>query len=494
MSSAEKSNHRDSADAVAKRVFGDRLDNEIHGLHHLNDVNLAHVLMQLRTGIMNRETARALLHKLLEIDDKGIAALGELEQDNEGLYLAYEGSLIEELGIHIGGALHTARSRNDLGSTIHRMETRLHLHDLLSSLLTLRESLLKNAQSYQQTVMTGYTHLQPAQPITLGHWMLAIEGALSRDTTRLIQSLERTDAFPLGACALAGTDFPIDRDYTAELLGFNRLIDNSLDAVAARDNAAEAMAACAILATTLSRASTDLHVWYTHEFGYFTLPKSLAGGSSIMPQKKNPVALEILKGRSAHVIGHLQVMLLGQKNTSYSNVVDVNRESLRAFGDTMTQTVDLVDLMRAVVDNLIVDEDRMLRHAQMNFSTVTLLANYLVRERGYSFRASYRLIKELVEIATNRGLSSTDLTSELLDEAAGEPLDVPSDMLDEILDPSTNVVRLKYGAGASPESNSQVIRERQRILGADAKQVENFEVAVESARSKLMSEARAEVS
>lgn len=130
----------------------------------------------------------------------------------------------------------------------------------------------------------------------------------------------------------------------------------------------------------------------------------------------------------------------------------------------------------------------------MNFSTVTLLANYLVRERGYSFRASYRLIKELVEIATNRGLSSTDLTSELLDEAAGEPLDVPSDMLDEILDPSTNVVRLKYGAGASPESNSQVIRERQRILGADAKQVENFEVAVESARSKLMSEARAEVS
>jgi argininosuccinate lyase len=490
---AQGTTNQEFIDQVAGRLFGERLESEKRTLTHLNDINLAHVIMLRETEIIEAGVADALLVKLLEIDARGIDALGDLS-GNEGLYLAYEGSLIDELGIEVGGALHTARSRNDLGATIHRMHTRVQVMLLLDAVLGLRESLIHKARSHVATVMTGYTHFQPAQPVTLAHWLLAIEAALSRDTARLIAALDRTDALPLGSCALAGTDFPIDPSRTADLLGFGEILDNSLDAVAGRDYATETLAACAILATTLSRAATDLHVWYTHEFGYFTLPPALSGGSSIMPQKKNPVALEILKGRSAQAMSAFETTLMAQKNTSYSNVVDVNRESLRGFDSALEVTVDLVDLMHAVVDGMNVDKERMASQAAVNFSTVTLLTNFLVRERDYSFRAAYQLVKQVVETATQSGYASTDLTPQMLDDAAGRPLEIPDETVREMLDPERNINSLKYGSGPAPSWCSDILDRRAEDLKRDEAAIDAIAGAVHSNRRRLLEQAREIVS
>ncbi len=461
---------RDPGDLVQRHIKEPRMTAELEQLDHMTDANLAHVIMLVETGIISEEVGSPLLARLVAISEGGAGALGDLDP-SEGLYLAYESRIIEDLGMRIGGAMHTGRSRNDLGATVHRMTARRLILEVTSAALALRGALLGAAGVHLDTVVTGYTHHQPAQPITVAHWLLALEDAFSRDTDRLKAAYARADALPLGACALAGTDFPVDPDRTAELLGFCRVMDNSLDAVAARDYATETLFCLASVATNLSRLATDLQFWYTHEFGLIDFPDSLAGVSSIMPQKKNPMVLEWLRGRSSHVISALHAALGAQKNTSYSNVIDVNLEGLRGFTPACRDAVRMLEITGALVREIRCEPERMRRAAAANFSSVTLLANALARDHGLSFRAAYRAVKAVVEEALARGIDSTgvsaDLLADITQRVTGHRPDLDEGTVRRILDPVENVHRLEFGGGPSPGRNQDQLGRRARRLDAD---------------------------
>ncbi len=480
-------------ETILERVMSQRMESELQDIDTLTEVNLAHVVMLAEREIIALEVAAALLGKLLDIADRGADVLGSLDS-SEGLYLAYEASLIRDLGMEIGGAIHTARSRNDLGATTHRMSTRFGILQVSGALLALRSAALKKAEEHLGTVMTGYTHHQPAQPITYAHWLLALDSALSRDSDRLWAALACTNMLPLGSCALAGTDFPVDQDRTAQLLGFRGVMSNSLDAVAARDYALEVSSALAILATGLSRFALDLQVWCTHEFGLISLPDALSGVSSIMPQKRNPVALEWLKGRSAHISANLYAMLTGQKNTSYTNVIDVNRESLLRLSSTFSDLQAMLEMAGALIEGVVPATDRMLQGAAENFSTVTLLANFLVRREGLSFRSAYQVVSAVVRQALGLGLNSTEVDPELLagvsEEVLGRRVELTEADIRDVLDPATNVRRLQYGGGPSPGRSACEIQRRVQVLEGDMEAVEGQWRRLHEAREALFATAR----
>lgn len=460
----------DPGDLVRRHINESRMASELEQIDNMTDANLAHVVMLMERAIIPREVGAPLLGRLLEISEQGAGALGDLDP-SEGLYLAYESRIIGDLGMRVGGAMHTGRSRNDLGATVHRMAARRLILQVTSAVLALREALLHGAADHLDTVMTGYTHHQPAQPITVAHWLLALEDALTRDTDRLRAAYRRSDALPLGACALAGTDFPVDGSRTAKLLGFSRVMENSLDAVAARDYATETLFSLAAAATNLSRLATDLQFWYTHEFGLIDFPDSLAGVSSIMPQKKNPVVLEWLRGRCSHVVSALHAALLAQKNTSYSNVIDVNLEGLRGFTPACRDTAAMLEIAAALIREITCDPERMRLAAAGNFSSVTLLANMLVRDHGLSFRAAYGAVSAVVREALARGMDSTgvgaDMVADVTQRVTGHRPELSEEGVRRILDPVENVNRLQYGGGPSPRLNGEQLELRTERLDAD---------------------------
>jgi argininosuccinate lyase len=287
---------------LQKYLFGPGIARDVVlSFYNMSEMNLAHALMLAKQGIISLAEARLILRELIALRDKGPEAFTP-NSAYEDYYMNIENYLIERLGVEYAGKLHTARSRNDLHSTVDRMNVRDSYLKLLELLLSLRKVILTLAAKYKETVFTGYTHMQPAQPITLGHYFLAVAEALERDFQRFETAWIRINLSTLGSCAFAGTSFPIDREYTAGLMGFDGNIVNTIDAVASRDYLLELTADYAILGSTLSRLSNDLYYWATDEFGYIEIDDSMAASSSIMPQKKNPTSLEHIKAKSAHLI------------------------------------------------------------------------------------------------------------------------------------------------------------------------------------------------
>lgn len=477
------------SDVMLRYVMNERLAEEMRDVQLLTDINIAHVVMLAGSEIIGKPVARSLVRVLLELAERGVNAFEDLDP-TEGLYLAYEQRLIAELGLDIGGALHTARSRNDLGATLHRLKTRVQIIEIMDALLALRGTLLDSSAGALDMVMTGYTHHQPAQPVTFGHWLLAIEGALSRDSLRFEQALIRTNEMPLGSCALAGTDFSVDQLVTAHLLGFARVFDNSIDAIATRDYALETAAAVSLLGVTLSRFALDLQLWHSPEYGYVDLADGLSGVSSIMPQKKNPVVLEWLKGRAAHLIGNQMTMLSAQKNTSYTNVIDVNRESLRFSSQACGDAVAMLSVATAIVSSIVPQAETMAARANGNFSSTTLLANLLVRDSGLSFREAHDLVARLVRAAQARGVDCTGIDAGLLNETAGYDVGINDQRLREILDPRVNVERLEYGGGPAPSRNASVVANRRERLRKETKALEFGKQRFINARADLFEAAR----
>lgn len=444
-----------TAPEVCEHIYTPRLNRDFSaGFPLLCDINQAHLLMLKTAGLISADDARQLANAMMQMEVDGPAKV-PLDPLLEDAYFNFEAHLMRIAGAHVGGSLHMARSRNDILATMDRMRARELVLATLQALGQLQASALEGALRYAHVVMPGYTHLQPAQPVSYGYYLLAIAEAVERDSARMLALLPDLALCPLGAGALAGTSFPILRDVSAAALGFTGTVPTALDAVASRDYAMELLSSMAISAVGCSRFAQDYFVWCTHEFGLIDFPDSVAGTSSIMPQKKNPVVLEFIKGKSGQLIGLSTAALSTFKGVNYTHTGDGNREGMRNLWDASQEFLRLLDLMKLVVQTATPNTVRMKECVSHDFSVATELADLLVRERGLSFREAHHVVGDVVRRAMNAGLSSNAITSELVDEAARSQLDqsfsLDADQLRNALDPSQSIQKKGGSGGPAPE-------------------------------------------
>ncbi|AVS95668.1 argininosuccinate lyase [Paracidovorax avenae] len=443
-----------TAQEVCDHIYLPRLEREFaSGFACLSDINQAHLLMLHKADLVPGDTAARLAEALLRMEEEGPGAVA-LDPQREDAYFNYEAHLMALAGADTGGRLHVARSRNDILATSDRMRARDAGLRVLEGLNAVREVAIARASEHAGVVMPGYTHLQSAQPITYGHYLAALADALARDARRIEVAMEGFDACPLGAGAIAGTAFPIQRQETARLLGFSGCVGNSLDAVASRDFAWELMSSMAIAAVTWGRIAQDFYVWATPEFGLIEFPDSVAGTSSIMPQKKNPVVVEYLKGKTGHLIGLLNAAMATVKGTHFTHSGDGNRESMRSLWESAEECARCLALFRLLVDSARPLQEAMLRKARADFSTATDLADALVREAGLSFRQAHHVVGAVVREALDAGLSADAITADMVNAAAtaqtGRTIELGSAAVQRCLDPVASVTGRCVEGGPAP--------------------------------------------
>lgn len=371
--------------------------------------SIAHCRMLAAQGIISSEDAEGIiagLHGIL--NDLGAGTL-PLSSDLEDIHMAVEAALIDRIG-QVGGKLHTARSRNDQVSLDMRLYLRDKVKHILDLVTNLQEALVRVAKREIDTILPGYTHLQRAQPVLLAHYLLAYWEMLERDAERLKECRERINVMPLGSAALAGTGFPIDREYVAELLDFSKVSKNSMDAVSDRDFVAEFIFDASMLMMHMSRFCEDLILWSGEEFGFVTISDAFATGSSLMPQKKNPDVAELIRGKTGRVYGDLMAILTVLKGLpmTYDRDLQEDKEPLFDAVDTVTASLAV---LAGMTENLTFNHDRMLEAAGGGFSTATDVADFLVL-KGVPFREAHGIVGRLVGYCIENGKTLRDLGME----------------------------------------------------------------------------------
>ena len=376
--------------------------------------SISHAKMLAKQGIIEEADRDAIVAGLEAIRDQIDAGTFEFRVDREDIHLNIEATLAERIG-EPAGRLHTARSRNDQVATDLRMYTRSACDEATERLRTLRGVLIDLADREAQTAMPGYTHLQRAQPVLLAHHLLAYESMFERDSERFSQARKRANVLPLGAGALAGVTYPIDREFVARELGFDSVATNSLDAVSDRDFVVDFHSAAALAMVHLSRLAEEVILWASAEFGFVQLDDAFVTGSSIMPQKKNPDVAELARGKSARAIGNLMqalTMLKGQP-LAYNKDLQEDKESLFDSVDTLLASTAV---MAAMLPALRFDAKRGAEMAVEHFALATDIADYLAK-RGVPFREAHVAVGRLVARCEREGLAFADLTLEQFREA-----------------------------------------------------------------------------
>jgi argininosuccinate lyase len=379
--------------------------------------SLAHVAMLAKTGIVAADDASAIANGLRAIRGEIESGSFTFSRSLEDIHMNVESRLATIVG-PAAGRLHTARSRNDQVALDFRLWVRDTIDQIDTQLAGLQKALALKARDHAGSVMPGFTHMQSAQPITLGHHLLAYVEMFSRDRGRFQDARRRLNECPLGAAALAGTSFPIDRDETARSLGFDRPTANSLDSVSDRDFALEALAAAAIAATHLSRFAEEIVLWATAQFAFAALSDKFSTGSSIMPQKRNPDAAELVRGKAGRVIGALTGLLVVMKGLPLAYSKDMQEDKEGTFDALQTLSLCLA-AMTGMVGDLAPDTARMEAAAGAGFSTATDLADWLVRALGMPFRDAHHVTGRVVALAAGKGVGLEDLS--LVDLQAIEP-------------------------------------------------------------------------
>jgi argininosuccinate lyase len=375
--------------------------------------SLAHVTMLGEVGLLAEAEVKTIRLGLLSVREELRQGQYQPEEALEDVHMAVEARLIEKVG-EVGGKLHTARSRNDQVATDVRLWLKRSVEWLDITLARLVEALLDRVEADGRTLMPGFTHLQRGQPIWLGHHLLAYAWMVSRDRQRLADALVRVDRCPLGAGAMAGTPHPIDRARTAELLGFAEVADNAMDAVAARDHLQEVSAACAIAMTHLSRMAEELVLWSSREFDLIRMGEQYATGSSIMPQKRNPDAAELVRGKAGRVYGDLQALLVMVKGLPLAYNRDL-QEDKRALFDAVQTTGACASICAGMFATLTVRRDRYDAELRSDFLLATELADYLAG-KGVPFREAHHVSGRLVRWCEGRGVGFDALTLDVLRE------------------------------------------------------------------------------
>jgi len=439
------------------------------------DVGRAHVVMLAERGVISDEDASEILDALEEVGVDGFEALNDSHED---VHPAIEAAVVERVGEDVGGRLHTARSRNDEVATCVRVALRGELLGAMSDVLALRSALVDRAEETDDWLVTGYTHLQRAQPTTVGHHLLSYDAALERDFSRLVDAYGRTNRCPLGSAAFAGTSFDIDRDRTASLLGFDAPTRNSMDGVASRGFAVEAVAAALNVSITLSRLCEDLVLWSSHEFGLVEFDDAYSSTSSIMPQKKNPDTAELARGKTATVQGALSGIASNLKGLPAA----YNRDLQEATGhvwDAFDATRGSTRVLAGVIETAKFDRDAAERTVQDGFVGATELADTLVRETGIAFRTAHHIV---ASVARDNDDPTADDVRDSFRDVTNEELQVDDETIGSALDPRECVKSHdSYGA----PGDDGLVEEARDALERDMDTLNRLEEDLEVSEERL---------
>jgi len=414
--------------------------------------SVAHANMLARCGIISEADAKAIADGLAAIKAEIDSGEFTFSRALEDIHLNIESRLKELIG-DAAGRLHTARSRNDQVATDFRLYIRDSADHLDGQLAGLQRALAEKAALHAATVMPGFTHLQTAQPVTFGHHCLAYVEMLARDRSRLADARRRLNELPLGAAALAGTSFPIDRDMTSAALGFDRPMANSLDAVSARDFVLEVLAAATICATHLSRLAEEIVIWCSADFGFVRLSDKFTSGSSIMPQKRNPDAAELVRAKLGRVAGAFNAMTLVMKGLPLAYSKDMQEDKELTF-DALDTLSLMLAAMTGMIGDLTVNADRMRQAAQRGYSTATDLADWLVRELGLPFRDAHHVTGRIVKLAEDKGVGLDSLS--LAEMQTAEPR--ITDVVFSVLSVENSVASRRSFGGTAPENVAAAAR------------------------------------
>lgn len=406
--------------------------------------SLAHAEMLRQAGVLSDEDVANIQQGMTEILNEIKAGTMPWSLDLEDVHMNIERRLTDKIG-DAGKRLHTGRSRNDQVATDIRLWLRDEISEIRLLIQALQSALLDLAEAHTDTVMPGFTHLQVAQPVSFGHHMLAYVEMLGRDDERMADCRKRVNRMPLGSAALAGTTYPIKREITAQLLDFEQICQNSLDAVSDRDFAIEFTAAASLLMVHLSRLSEELILWISPRFGFIDIADRFCTGSSIMPQKKNPDVPELVRGKSGRVIGHLTALIMLMKSQPLAYNKD-NQEDKEPLFDTVDTLVDTLRIYADMVRGITVKPENMRAAVMQGFATATDLADYLVK-KGMPFRDSHEVVAQAVRHADEKNVDLSELPLDTLQSFSA----LIAEDVYEVLTPEGSLNARNHLGGTAPE-------------------------------------------
>jgi argininosuccinate lyase len=436
-------------------------------LSPLMSINYAHLVMLAEQGIVRREEAHAIRTAL---DAVSLDEVRTVKYDGtyEDLFFYLDRLVVDRCGEDRAGRLHTARSRNDIDMTMYRMHQREMILAIVEATLSLRRVLLTLAGRHREHVFAAHTHTQPAQPSTIAHYLLAVIEQLERDTVRLRAAYASTNRNPLGACAITGTGFPIDRTRTTALLGFDQATGNTYGSIATVDYLLESVSASAVLLAGLGRVLQDLLLWCTNEFGYLRLSDAFVQCSSIMPQKRNPVALEHARAIASKALGQASAIVLAVHNTPFGDIVDTEDDLQPLVTSMFKDAARTVTLVAAAMEHAEFDVARLAARAEQGWITVTELADTLARDHRLPFKAGHAIASRLIasaRAAPERPLS--EALREVSKEVTGAEIVYDEAALTEILSPEHFVTVRKTHGGPAPSETLRAMGVSEQALGAD---------------------------
>ena len=446
-------------------------------------------------GIVSAADARALrdaIDSIAEADVRAASLEDGSGDDSEDLFTYVEHLIGRACHGDSAGWLHTARSRNDIDMTMYRMRLRELLLELIAGEQELRLALIDAAGEHRGTLFAAHTHTQPAQPTTVAHYLLAVAEQLERDDGRLRAAYDSTNRNPLGACAITGTGFPIDRDRTSALLGFDGPTGNTYGSIATVDYLLEAVTSTAVMLVGLGRVVQDLLLWCTAEFGYLRLDDGLVQGSTIMPQKRNPVALEHARAIGSKAVGQSSAILLMVHNTPFGDIVDTEDDLQPLVLTMFRDALRAVRLVTVSIRGSTFDVDRLADVAERHGTTTTELADTLVREHGLSFATSHAIAAGFAaRHASQPSLGKAEVLAEVSSSILAEPLQMAESQLDRLLSARHFVtVRTTHG-GPAPSETTRALGEASIILQQGADWTRDRSRALAEAATRLKEEAAA---
>jgi argininosuccinate lyase len=460
-------------------------------LSPLMAIHYAHLVMLADCGIVSRGDARAIRDALDAISESDVRRT-PYDGTCEDLFFYVERLLVNACGDDVAGRLHTARSRNDIDMTMYRMRQREFVLRLADVSLELRAALIELADRHRETLFAAHTHTQPAQPTTVAHYLLAVVEQLERDATRLRAAYESTNCNPLGSCAITGTGFPIDRSITSDLLGFARPTGNSYGSIATVDYLLESVSAAAVLLAGLGRVVQDLLLWCTAEFGYLRLADGFVQCSSIMPQKRNPVALEHARAIGSKALGQAMAIMLSVHNTPFGDIVDTEDDLQPLVATTFRDAVRAVTLVGAALRAAEFDVARLAARAGEGGTTLTELADHLVRVHGLPFKTAHAIGGRLLQAQRqDPGAPLAASLAAVSGDLLGAPLRYSDAELAEITSARHFVAVRRSVGGPAPEETARALGASRAVLAGDHAWVSGAREAQAAAMARRWERSRA---
>jgi argininosuccinate lyase len=461
--------------------FTSSIKDDVHLLDAVVAINKAHVVMLTEQNILSKQDCIALLSAL------NMASEIELDNSMEDVHMAVEELVLKKAGTDAGGNLHIAKSRNDQVATAIRMTLRNEMLTLLRSISHVQEHFVEVAEDNLETVILEYTHLQPAQPVTFAHYLLSYMDAFERDVQRIQECYSRVNLCPLGAGALATTSFPINRDRTSELLGFGGLIENSIDAVGSRDFVAETISGLTLIAINLSRLAEDFIIWCSPDFGVVELPDEFTSTSSIMPQKKNPEVLEIIRARTSLILGNFVSVNASIKSLPSTYNLDFQEITPKLWESIESVRMSL-DMFHKIIPKIKVNTN-VTDRALKNFVAATELANILVRKHNVPFRFAHKIVGSLVKSLWETKSTFADSTPSMLqkaaEESAGIKLSIEKEEIQSLINPLALIETCTVKGGPAPKEVKRALCEREKLILRTKSNISKMDKELEEAQKKL---------